>query len=110
MKIQKLSSRFASSVRFELSAALRVPTESGCYALANVYDDVLYIGLSEDLHRRFEQHLSNPRMTGLTSLGLAHSFYYFYVPVTDLKTTEDQLLSRYKFNEGQLPPLNRAGP
>lgn len=110
MKVKSLSAKFKSVVNFALWASIEVPPNSGCYALSNVYDDVLYIGLSDNLHRRFEQHLSNPRMTGLTSLGLAHSFYYFYVPVTDLKTTEDQLLSHYKFNEGQLPPLNRAGP
>lgn len=110
MKVSILHSRFTRRERFARWAELDVVDTAGCYALANVYDEVLYIGQSLNLRRRFLQHLDDWTKTGQTSNGLAHWFYYFEVPASDLKQTEDSLLSRHKFHTTQRPPLNRAGP
>lgn len=110
MRVSVLDSRFTRRTRFARWAELDVVETAGCYVLANVYDEVLYVGLSADLRRRFVQHLDDRGKTGSTSKGLAHWFYYFEVPTSELKRTEDALLSRYKFQTTQLSPLNRAGP
>ena len=108
--MQSLDSRFTRRARFARWAELDVVGAAGCYALANVYDEVLYVGQSVDLRRRFIQHLDDRGKTGPTENGLAHWFYCFEVPASELKRTEDALLSRHKFHTTQLPPLNRAGP
>ena len=110
MRVQTLDSRFTSRARFARWAELDVVGAAGCYALANVSDEVLYIGQSANLRRRFIQHLDDRGKTGSTAKGPAHWFYYFKVPASGLKRTEDALLARYKFHTTQLPPLNRAGP
>ena len=78
--------------------------------IANVVNDIIYIGQSVNLRQRFEQHLDDARMTGQTAHGLGHWFYFLAVPQLDLNATEMRLLSLYKFRSGSLPPLNRAGP
>ena len=110
MKVTELDSGLKRVARFDHRGTVEVPTHPGCYVLANVVDDVLYIGLTNNLCRRFMQHLSDPRMTGLTSLGLAHWFYFMDVPRDQLEWAEGSLLSRYKFQEVKLPILNRTGP
>lgn len=110
MKVSLLHSRFTRRERFARWAELDVSEVPGCYALANVYDEVLYIGQSLNLRRRFLQHLDDRTKTGPTSNGLAHWFYFLEVRASDLKRAEDALLSQYKFHTTQLPPLNRAGP
>lgn len=110
MRVSMLDPRFTSRFRFERRSEFDVVDSSGCYALANVNDEVLYVGQSTNLRRRFIQHLDDREKTGPTVGGLAHWFYFFEVPTSELKRTEDALLSRYKFLTTQLPPLNRVGP
>ena len=97
-------------VGFELRFSIFAPRTSGCYILASIYDEVLYVGQTENMSRRIEEHWKNPRMKKLTPLGLAFWFYYRDVPIDELNFTERGLLAQYYFHEGQLPPLNRAGP
>ena len=110
MKTAALCPTLSERIRFRLSESIRVPETSGCYALANIYDDVLYIGRSVDLCRRMQDHLDTPRMTNPTSLGPAVWFYYGLWPSDEIDTIEAQLLFHFKAREGQLPPLNRVGP
>ena len=110
MKVQDLNARYTGRARYARWAQGDVPQTSGCYAFTNVYDDVLYVGQSTNLYRRFEQHLDDTRMDGNPTTGLTHWFYYFEVPEMELKRTEDALLARHKFHTTHLPPLNRAGP
>ena len=110
MKVTELDVGLSRVARFQYRSNAGVPTHSGCYVLANVVDDVLYIGRTKNLRQRFLQHLSDPRMTGLTSSGLSHWFYYLDAPLSKIQWLEGSLLSRYKFHEVKLPILNRAGP
>lgn len=97
-------------VPFRLSETVRVPEMSGCYVLANVDEDVLYIGRSGNMNQRMDQHLNDPRMTEETPLGLAVWFYCGSVPLNQIEAFEESLLFQYKAVEGRLPPLNRIGP
>lgn len=110
MKAADLSPTLSERIQFRLSESIRVPKTSGCYALANINDDVLYIGQSVDLCRRMQDHLDTPRMTQRTSLGLAVWFYYGLWPSDEIDAIEAQLLFHFKAREAQLPPLNRVGP
>lgn len=110
MKITNLRPSLSDRVQFRLSESIRVPEVSGCYALTNIYNNVMYIGQSVNLSQRMQQHLGDPRMTGNTPLGLANWFYYALYPSTEIIAIEDQLLFNFKAAEGQLPTLNRIGP
>ena len=110
MKVSTLDRRFTERARFALWDRNAITESSGCYALANVVDEVLYIGETNNLRRRFEQHRSDHRMNGNPTIGQTHWFYFFTCPESERTRTEDGLLSVHKFNTGSLPPLNRKGP
>ena len=110
MKITSLDRRFTSRARFALRDRNDVSMSSGCYALTNVIDEVLYVGETTNLRRRFEQHRGDRRMNGNSTIGVTHWFYFFTCPESELIRIEDGLLSVHKFNTGSLPPLNRKGP
>lgn len=110
MKVAELDSEIKCRVGFELRFSIGVPSKPGCYMLASFYGDVLYVGMTNNLQRRMEEHLDNSRMMQRTSFGLASWFYFRSLSEECLYQTERHLLSRYKFKEGQLPPLNRIGP
>ena len=97
-------------MQFRLSEYFRVPESPGCYAITNIYDDILYVGQSINLSQRMSQHLSNPRMTEPTNLGLGTWFYYELWPSSEINAIETRLLFNHKAVEGLLPPLNRIGP
>lgn len=110
MRVTALDAGLSNRIPFRFSESSRVPEESGCYVLSNIYDEVLYVGQSVNLHQRMEQHLADDRMTGLTPLGLASWFSWRLVDSWELRPLETQLLLRFKAVEGARPPLNRIGP
>jgi excinuclease UvrABC nuclease subunit len=71
MKVEELTPLPKNKVRFTLSAFKTVPKETGCYVLATVDNNILYIGLSDNLFERFQQHLGNPLKTNPTKEGRA---------------------------------------
>lgn len=110
MKAQDLDVGFANRQRYAAWAVNRVPAVAGVYALTNVYDQIAYVGESQDLRRRMLDHLNNPRMTRSTDSTLVHSFCFIVCDENEIKRKEQALLTAYKFHTGLLPPLNRAGP
>ena len=87
-----------------------MPEEPGCYAIANLSRDVLYIGQTGSLHRRMQEHCIDERMTGPTAGGLANWFYFSIYAVEEIDRIETELLFNFKLVEGTLPLLNRIGP
>ena len=110
MNVDALNEKFNGRVSFDLRFSGRIPNQPGCYVIANMGGAVLYIGQTVDLRRRMGEHLSDPRMTQRTSLGLPSWYYYKYVSDAELIKTEASLLSWHKFSSGELPILNRSGP
>lgn len=110
MKVAALFSRTSGRVPFHRSELVRAPLQPGCYALAGVEDDVVYVGQTENLQRRMKEHLDDRRMNAQTPFGLPVWFYYMLLPDEHLVQWETQLLVRFKAIEGRLPSLNRAGP
>lgn len=110
MKLLLFDGSFTQRVTFNLANAFRVPSAPGCYVLTNIYEEILYIGETNDLNRRLQQHWNDRRMRQRTPNGVASWFYYKELPAHLTYQTEQLLLTRYKFSVGRLPLLNRAGP
>lgn len=91
--------------RFAYSDAKFVPAVAGVYALVGVYGDVLYVGQSDNLRRRFGQHLEDEGKTRPTEQGRAAHFYW----LEDGHPTrvEKMWLNRHLELEGKLPVLNK---
>jgi len=89
---------------FRRSREKMIPAEKGCYVLANVREEVLYIGLAIDLRRRFGQHLDTPEKIAATSLGVAVFFYW--LESADTNKLERTWMNIHQLAEGKLPVLN----
>ena len=87
-----------------------MPESSGCYALTNINDEVIYIGQSLNLNRRMQQHLDTSRMTKTTSAGLAVWFYYGLLPPEKIEGIELRLIFNFKAVEGKLPLFESKRP
>ena len=82
-----------------------VPAAPGCYALTNFAKDVIYVGLAQNLRRRFGQHLDDPGKTAVTPLGKATLFHW--VETEDIQRVERTWMNIHLQHEATLPPLNR---
>ena len=108
MKVAELKLDFCNEASFSLQFIDRIPDVSGCYVLSNIYKDILYIGMSQNVHRRMREHLNDPRMKQRTSLGFVAWFNYHQLQYEFCYQTEQKLLFQHKFKEGILPILNRT--
>jgi len=107
MKIDKLNPKPNIKVHFKLSSFKLVPKEKGCYALTTYDDDILYLGLSENLNSRFQQHLDNPEKTNPTKEGKAVWFYFATYDPKNLPKLERTWLNQFLSIHGRLPILNK---
>ncbi|SRR6266480_1530616 len=89
---------------FKRSRERFVPTKPGCYVLTTFNGVVLYIGLTENLRRRFGEHLDNPKKTAQTEHGTA--FLFHWLETADTYKVERTWLNIHLQNEGVLPELN----
>ena len=107
MKVADLGPAMDARVSFDARFGVHVPDSPGCYILSSIYNDVLYIGETNNLRRRMGEHLDDSRMTQWTPQGLASWFHYRELPDDKTYPTEQSMLSQYEFQEGRKPPLNR---
>ena len=96
----------AKRVRFNRGQYLIIPQASGCYVISNAWDDILYIGLSNNLRNRFEQHLDNPGKVNPTQAGVAFWFHFLIYDKKKIRKLENSWLQQFQVNEGVLPILN----
>src|SRR5436190_13588217 len=75
MNVQDLDPPATNMEPFRRSHARFVPDAAGCYVLTTFGGDVLYLGLSVCLRRRFCEHLDSPLKTSTTPLGKAVKFH-----------------------------------
>jgi predicted GIY-YIG superfamily endonuclease len=78
----------------------------GCYVLATFDGTVLYIGLSNDLRRRFVEHLQCREKTSLTERGRAVLFHW--MESEQLNSIERAWMNMHTLHEGELPVLNKV--
>lgn len=107
MNVKELSPPTASNVQFTLKYQKFVPSVPGCYALATFQGDILYVGLTENLNRRFAEHRDNPDKTRPTSLGMAFWFYYLLCASNDIHRVERAWLNQSVSQDGVYPTLNK---
>lgn len=55
MNIEQLEPKPTKKVKFSLSAYKKVPKISGCYVLTTFDNNILYIGKTVNLFRRFQR-------------------------------------------------------
>lgn len=108
MKLEKLIPLPKDKVLFELSSFKSVPKETGCYVLTTFDNDILYIGLSDNLFDRFQQHLDNPEKTNPTKEGKAIWFYFTIYDPKNLPKLERTWINQFAAIHGRLPILNKV--
>ena len=104
MKVSSLDPNPEQKVAFDLNQRLLVPSSSGCYVLSNIYETILYVGLSNCLARRFDQHLDSPDKTAQTPLGRA--IWFHWLRYENLEMLERTWLNSHEVAEGKLPYFN----
>ncbi|MDO9581075.1 MAG: GIY-YIG nuclease family protein [Bacteroidales bacterium] len=108
MKVEKLIPIPKDKVLFKLSSFKSVLKETGCYVLTTFDNDILYIGLSENLNDRFKQHLDNPEKTNPTKEGKAIWFYFTTYDPKNLPKLERTWINQFVTLHGRLPILNKV--
>jgi len=107
MKVNELVPVPTEKVLFKLPSFKLLPKQAGCYVITTYYDEILYIGLSDNLFNRFQQHLNNPAKTNPTEIGKAVWFHYIIYNSLQLERLERTWLNQYESLNGRLPLLNK---
>ncbi len=110
MNINKLTPAPQGKTNFRLSCYYKIPQDSGCYVLTSYEGDILYIGQSVDIRRRFEQHLDDSKKTNTTPKGRAFWFYWLEWDAVKLNSLESGWLNTYLSIIGELPIMNSQNP
>lgn len=84
-----------------------VPQVAGCYVLTTFDGHVLYVGLTDDLHRRFGEHRDNRVKCAPTPQGTAFWFYHLTLSEADTHRVERTWLNGHMDAHGALPILNK---
>lgn len=108
MKIDELSPQPTDKVHFRLSSFKSVPKETGCYVLTTFDEEILYIGLSDNLFNRFQQHLGNLEKTNPTKEGKAVWFFFTIYNPKNLPKLERTWINHFSARHGRLPILNKV--
>ncbi len=108
MKIGALSPQPVKKESFKRNRENFVPAVPGCYALTNFSKDVLYIGLTINLRRRFNDHLDNPKKTAETINGRAIFFFWLEAPDPHINKIERTWLGTHIEQEKTMPILNKV--
>jgi predicted GIY-YIG superfamily endonuclease len=108
MKIEELTPMPESKVLFRLASFKSVPKDTGCYVLTTFNNDILYIGLSDNLFSRFQQHLENSEKTSPNEEGKAIWFYFTTYDDKNLPKLERTWLNQFTNKHGRRPILNKV--
>ena len=107
MKIEQLFPPPLNKVDFKFSSFKLVPKESGCYVLSTFENHILYIGLSDNLFQRFQQHLKKSEKVKPTIEGRAVWFHFTTYDATNLPKLERTWLNQFETAHGQKPIMNK---
>lgn len=108
MKIQELNPCPTEKVQFKLAFYKAVPKVDGCYIITTFDNDILYIGLSNNLNERFKKHLDTPEKINPTTEGKAIWFYLTTYDKKNLPKLERTWLNDFQTRHGRLPILNKV--
>ena len=105
MIISDLEPKPTHSTRFTLSEQRNIPEISGCYVLVSSYDLILYVGRTNNIRRRFTEHLESEEKRKSTEDGRAVKFYW--LENDTIERIEQAWMNEHLNNEGELPILNK---
>ena len=97
-------------LEFSYADLYAAPEESGCYVITAFNDTILYIGQSQNIHKRMEQHLGNNVKRRKTPWGVAFWLYYKLCDERDLGSLEKGWVNKHIIKEGKLPFFNKVRP
>jgi excinuclease UvrABC nuclease subunit len=83
-----------------------VPEIPGCYVLASFAREVLYVGLTDNLRRRMNEHLDTSQKTRPTKFGRA--MHFFWHECQEPRLIERTWLNTHIQHEGVRPILNKV--
>jgi hypothetical protein len=104
MNISELNPKPTHREPFNRNKERFVPEVAGCYVLTTFEGAVLYVGLTENLRRRLNEHLDSAQKTGLTTFGRA--VFFHWLETVDTYKVERTWLNIHLYTEGVLPVLN----
>lgn len=108
MKVEQLVPAVQHKVEFSLKARKFVPAAVGCYVLSTFQNDILYVGLTDDLNRRFSQHRETPEKSEPTPFGRAFWFHYLLCEEREINRIERTWMNEHLEIHGVWPVLNKA--
>ncbi len=108
MKIEQLNPKVSDKVQFSLKDRKLVPNVAGCYVLTTFEGGVLYVGLSDNLNRRFVQHRDTEEKRNPTAQGRAFWFYYLVSDLKEINRIERSWLNQHVTIHGVFPILNKV--
>jgi predicted GIY-YIG superfamily endonuclease len=108
MKTSQLIPKVKEGVQFTLKSRKFVPKAVGCYVLTTFEDDVLYVGLTDNLNRRFFEHRDTKEKCNPTKAGLAFWFYFLVSDEREINRIERGWLNQHLSLHGKLPILNKV--
>jgi predicted GIY-YIG superfamily endonuclease len=108
VKVEQLIPTVEQRVEFSLKSRKFVPASAGCYALSTFDRDVLYVGLTYNLHRRFVQHRDTRKKREPTSVGMAFWFYFLSCDKREVHRIERTWLNEHMELDGEWPLLNKT--
>ena len=107
MNVNELIPKPAFKVQFKLSHYIFIPKEAGCYILTTADNEIIYVGMSDNLFYRFQQHLNNAEKTNPNHGGTAFWFYYKIYDSKDLPMLERAWINQFVMNHGKFLALNK---
>lgn len=108
MKPSELVPMPVCKAKFDYSAINIIPKKMGCYALCSFNNDILYVGLANNLSKRIGQHLNDIKKLSLTKYGKSFWFYYLELKSEkDILRTERGWINQYLLKHGEFPPMNK---
>lgn len=70
-------------------------------------EQVLYVGLTDDLKRRFDEHVADERKHVVVDDVRVFWFYWIPAPLTAIARIERGWQNQYAAQHGRLPPMNK---
>src|SRR2546430_747306 len=106
MMVGELFPVVETRIQFSFRYQKHVPSISGCYVLTTFKGEVLYVGLSDSLRRRFGEHRGSYEKCEATEIGKAFWFYFLEQPEKEIYRVERTWQNQYCAIHGELPVLN----
>lgn len=105
MNISELVPQPSQCETFKRSRLSYIPDKPGCYVLTTFAKVVVYVGLSNNLRRRMNEHLNNPQKTSETKDG--RPIFFFWMECEEFNKVERTWMNIHIQHEGRQPELNK---